>query len=152
MGQTKTTKKTLQHKFTDEEQRGLARDLAVKTQELRSLEDSKASAVASYGSQIKFAKETIGLLSDKVASGFEMREIECTVEFHTPEQNKKRITRTDTLESWVEPMQDYDFDLFNQFEDKANGDDEVSAGAEDLNFEEEAPKSPETKGRTKKVA
>lgn len=64
------------------------------------------------------AKEQISTLSDKVASGYEMRDVQCLIDYHTPERDKKTLTRTDTGESWVEPMNETDHNLFTQWEQR----------------------------------
>jgi len=103
--------------FTDDELKGLSRDLANQNLRLQDLENSKRSAQAHYGGEIANAKEQIISVSNKVTSGSELCDVECLMEFHTPERNKKTLTREDTQESWVEPMADADFNLFNQFEE-----------------------------------
>lgn len=112
------TKRTLKYEFTDLEMLELGRDLSIKSQELRNLEDQKKSVVSEFSSRMTIAKEQIGQLSDKVASGYEMRDVYCTVVYHVPETGKKIFTRTDTGEEWFEPMNDTDHNLFTQWEEK----------------------------------
>ncbi len=111
-------KRTLKCEFSDAEMLELGRDLSIKSQELRNLEEQKKSVVSEYGSRMTIAKEQISSLSDKVASGYEMRDISCLVDFHVPERGKKQFTRTDTGETWIEPMNDADYGLFTQWEDQ----------------------------------
>lgn len=134
------TRRTLRYEFTNEEMRDLGRDLSVKNQELRQLEEQKKSVVADFGSRMTIAKEHISSLSDKVASGYEMRDVMCMVEYHTPEINKKTYTRTDNEESWIEPMNDTDHNLFTQWEQRErerleNEESEIDAV---INFEQPA--------------
>lgn len=112
------TKRTLKYEFTPEEMLELGRDLSAKNQELRQIEEQKKSVVPEYGSRIAIAKEQISSLSDKVASGYEMRETTVMIDYHLPERGKKTLTRTDTGEQWVEPMNDTDHNLFNQWEQR----------------------------------
>lgn len=112
------TKRTLKYEFTSDEMLELGRDLSAKNQELRQLEEQKKSVVAEFGSRIAVAKEQISSLSDKVASGYEMRETTVMIDYHLPERGKKTLTRTDTGEQWVEPMNDTDHNLFNQWEQR----------------------------------
>lgn len=112
------TKRTLKYEFSDLEKLELGRDLSSKNQELRQLEEQKKSVVAEFGSRIAVAKEMISSLSDKVASGYEMRDTTVMIDYHLPERGKKILTRTDTGESWVEPMNDTDHNLFTQWEQR----------------------------------
>lgn len=112
------TKRTLKYEFSDNEKLELGRDLSSKNQELRQLEEQKKSVVAEFGSRIAVAKEMISSLSDKVASGYEMRDTTVMIDYHLPERGKKTLTRTDTGESWVEPMNDTDHNLFTQWEQR----------------------------------
>ena len=112
------TRRTLKYEFTPEELLELGRDLSNKNQELRTLVDQKKSVVAEYGSRMTIANEQIGSLSDKVAAGYEMRDVICMVDYHHPERDMKTITRTDTEESWEEKMNETDHNLFNTWEQK----------------------------------
>ena len=111
-------RKTLKYLFSDREKLILAGELANKQQELRQLEDQKKSINSEYASRINIAREHININADKLASGYEMREIDCKVQYHTPEQNKKLLLRLDTMEEWIEPMTDYDYNLFTQFQEE----------------------------------
>lgn len=138
------TRHTLRYEFTNEEMRDLGRDLSVKNQELRQLEEQKKSVVADFGSRMTIAKEHISSLSDKVASGYEMRDVMCMVEYHTPEINKKTYTRTDNEESWIEPMNDTDHNLFTQWEQRERERLESEESEIDavINFEQSADDEP----------
>lgn len=111
-------RRTLKYEFSEEELLKLGNELSTKNQELRNIEDQKKSVVSEFGSRMTIAKEQISSLSDKVASGYEMRDIYCEVALHTPERNKKTFTRTDNGEEWVEPMNDTDHNLFTQWEER----------------------------------
>lgn len=112
------TRRTLKYEFTPAEMLDLGRDLSAKNQELRQIEEQKKSVVAEYGSRIAIAKEQISSLSDKVASGYEMREVTVMIDYHLPVRGKKTLTRIDTGEQWEEPMNDTDHNLFNQWEQR----------------------------------
>lgn len=111
-------RRSLRYDFTETERQDLSLELANKNQELRTLEDQKKSVVSEYGSRITVTKEHINSLSDKVASGYEIRDVSCLVEYHAPKRDRKQFTRTDTEEQWDEPMNDTDYNLFNQWEEK----------------------------------
>jgi hypothetical protein len=116
-----TTKRVLTHEFSQHEKEELGKELANKNLQLASEEASKKSVVASYASRITSTKEEIAGLSNRLASGYEMREVTCTVKYHEPATNTKTLRRTDTGESWTEPMTDIDFNLFNQIQENGDG-------------------------------
>lgn len=148
-----TQRRSLRYTFTEDEAKELARELANKNQEQRQLEEQKKSVVAEYGSRMTVVKENISMLSDKVASGYEMRDIQCQVEYHTPERNKKTVTRSDNGEVWVEPMVEADFNLFNQWEaEQENEQPEEGAEGVSVEEEEEPTEAQPKKGNRKKVA
>lgn len=134
-----TTKRTLKYDFSNEERLELGRDLSQMNQKLRQLEDEKKSVVSEFGSRIAIVKEQISSLSDKVASGYEMRDTIVTIDYHMPERGKKTLTRTDTGESWVEPMNNTDHDLFNQWEmrELENAQDDEGELSDDPNVEDD---------------
>jgi len=115
--ETRIERRTLKHTFTNDELLSLSEDMAVKNQELRQQEDEKKSVLSQYSSHINELKESINSLATKVANKFEHRDIECEVQFHIPEKDIKTITRLDNGHSFTEKMTDFDYDLFNQFED-----------------------------------
>jgi hypothetical protein len=49
-----------------------------------------------------------------VASGYEIREVECEVKYHKPEQGKKTIIRKDNNSKIIEKMTSEEWNLFNQ--------------------------------------
>jgi len=135
--ESQKSRRTLKYEFTHEELLTLGRDLSIKNQELRTLEDQKKSVVSEFTSRMTIAKEQIGSLSDKLSAQYEMRDVICMIDYHTPERDMKTITRTDIGESWEEKMNDTDHNLFNTWEQKQReenefGDDpEVEDEAED---------------------
>jgi hypothetical protein len=110
-----TVKRALSYEFTQREKEELGRELANKNLQLSQQEASKRSVVASYGSQISQTKEDIAMLSNKLAAGYEIRDTVCEVQYHHPNRNIKTLLRTDTGETWTEPMSDVDFNLWTQF-------------------------------------
>ena len=49
---------------------------------------------------------------------------------HKPEQDVKTLTRKDNSASWTEKMTEFDYDLFNQFNDEEGEDPKEDAGME----------------------
>ncbi|HRE52261.1 MAG TPA: hypothetical protein PK339_12615 [Flavitalea sp.] len=108
-------KRSLRYDFSAVELHDLSLQLAKKNKEVVSLEEEKKAVTSQLAAKIKEADATVNILSEKVASGFEYREIECDVIFHKPQQGKKTIVRRDTnKKTAVESMTDYEWDLFNQ--------------------------------------
>jgi len=137
-----TEKRNLKYQFTQDERISLSEELANNNQKLRQLEDEKKSITSEYGSKINITKEQINITSDKVASGYELREITCSVVYHLPEKNKKTLTRSDNGESFVERMTDYDHNIFTQYQEEhganeANDDEPAYAGEDGYSDDDE---------------
>ena len=136
----RTERRTLKHLFSNDELLTLSEEMAVKNQELRQQEDEKKSVMSQYSSHINELKESISSLATKVANKFEHRDVDCEIEYHTPDQDMKTITRKDNGTSWSEPMKEFDYDLFNQF----NGDGD--SGEENLDDVEISVEKKEEEG------
>ncbi len=110
-------KRTETHKlkctFSQDELLNLGERNAILQQELDQVEEEKKSSTASFASQVKIKKEEIRLTSTQLANKYEHRNVDCDVEYHMPDKGKKRLTRTDTGEGWVENMSDVDWNLWN---------------------------------------
>jgi hypothetical protein len=126
----RTVKRVLTYTFTQHEKDELGKELANKNLRLAEEEASKRSVTASFASRITSTKEEITSLSNKLASGYEMRETMCEVQYHYPERNIKQLRRTDTGESWTEPMSDVDFTLWTQFQESLDEADEADEAAD----------------------
>lgn len=120
---TTTEKRTLRYDFTAVEIHDLSMDLAGKTKEIVTLKKQKTSAVSQYTAKINEAEATCNSLSNKVADGFEHREIECEVIFNQPANGKKTIIRKDsnTLVG-VEAMTTTDWNIINEENNLFGGD------------------------------
>ena len=95
----------LRYAFTADEIRTMGEALAQRTQELIGVRDAKAAAVAVYNGTLKELGEQIADLSQKVASGYELRAVEVMVLFDTPKVGTKRIIRIDSNQTVrEEPM------------------------------------------------
>lgn len=110
-----TEKRTLRYDFTAVEIHDLSMDLASKTKEIVTLKKQKTSAVSQYTAKINEAEANCNNLSNKVADGYEHRDIDCDVFFNQPVQGKKTIIRKDsnTLVG-VEEMSKADWDKLNE--------------------------------------
>ena len=117
--------RNLKYYFTDDERSEIGIALANKNQELRELEDQKKSVMSDYSSRMNVTKEEINQASNKVASGYEMRGINCIIQYHLPEQGMKTITRTDIdadrdgmKKTWTERMTQMDYNLWTQYKEE----------------------------------
>jgi hypothetical protein len=116
---TETIKRSLRYDFTAVEIHDLSLELAKKTKELSALTEEKKTVVSQYGARLNEVKATTNKLSNQVSDGWEFRDIECTVEYHKPQQGKKTIIRKDTDKvAMIETMSEYDHNLFNQPQDE----------------------------------
>lgn len=123
----KIEKRYLRYDFSASEVHDLSVEMANKVQELGSVEQEKKSVTSSYTSKQNILRESIGSLSNKVASGYEIREVVCDIQFHKPAQGQKTLTRQDTGAKIVEKMSDQDYNLWNQYND-ADATKEVPGG------------------------
>jgi hypothetical protein len=116
----KIEKRYLRYDFSAVEVHDLSMSMANKTQEFASIEGEKKAITSQFSSKLNILKESINSLADKVASGYEMREVECDIQYHKPEQGKKTYIRKDTGAKIVEKMDSSDFNLWNQYNEEEN--------------------------------
>ena len=88
--------------------------LLTKQKWLSELEEAKKSVTSDYAAKINEAKGSCNKLSNFISNGYEYRDVECTVEYHKPEQGKKTLTRKDNNQVIVEKMDPFEWNLFNQ--------------------------------------
>lgn len=113
-----TEKRQLRYDFTAVEIHDLSIELANKTKELNAITEEKKSINSQYTAKVNEVKACCNKLSNQVSDGYELRDIECEVLFHKPEQGKKTYIRSDTRTvAAVEAMTDVDWNLFNQVPD-----------------------------------
>lgn len=107
-------KRWLRYDFTATEISELSMDLANTTQQITQTRDEKKAVVSQFKSKIDELESKTGALSSKISSGYEIREVECEVKYHKPEQGKKTIIRKDNNQKIVEKMTSEEWNLFNQ--------------------------------------
>jgi hypothetical protein len=112
-------KRWLRYDFTAPEIHDLSMDLANKTQQFQTVSDEKKSVSSQFKSRLDSIQSDLNSLSNKVASGYEIREVECEVKYHRPEQGKKTIIRKDNNQKIVEKMTSEEWNLFNQEKEEA---------------------------------
>jgi hypothetical protein len=109
----KETRK-LRHDFSESEVNEISQELVANINEKTRVEDEKKSAVRKFNGEIKYWDKKISRDAELITNGFEDRDTACEVQFNVPTYGNKTITRLDTKESWVEPMEFEEQDLFNQ--------------------------------------
>src|SRR5215831_7016086 len=98
MSDTKKLTQKLRCLLTADEKIEAGRELAEATNELTAIEEDKAQIVADFKHRTSAAEARIGVLSNKLRSGYEFRDVECMLTFDTPEKGQKQVVRLDTLE------------------------------------------------------
>lgn len=111
----KIEKRYLRYDFSAAEIHDLSIEMANKTQDFASIEDEKKAITSQFSSKLNVLKEKINSLANKVASGYEVREVDCDIEYHKPEQGKKTLVRKDTGAKIIEKMDSQDYNLWNQY-------------------------------------
>lgn len=140
MPKTVIEKRSLRYDFTAVEVHELSVQLAKKNKEVVSLEEEKKAINSQFKSKIDEATASVNVLAEKVASGFEYREVECEVIYHKPQQGKKTVIRKDSnKKTSVETMTDYEWNLFNQPDGTEEPEDE-DAEYQDVTDDSEGPK------------
>lgn len=112
-------KRWLRYDFSAPEIHDLSMDLANKTQQFQTVSDEKKSVSSQFKSRLDSIQSDLNSLSNKVASGYEIREVECEVKYHKPEQGKKTIIRKDNNQKIIEKMTSEEWNLFNQEQEEA---------------------------------
>lgn len=88
----------LRYEFSQEELREKAKNLALSVQKQQRAQEEQKAAQAQFKQRIEFEQANIGLLSNNISMGWEMRDIDCEVLYHVPSQAVKRVVRLDTRE------------------------------------------------------
>jgi septum formation inhibitor MinC len=81
--------------LTDEEKLAAGRELAESTNQLNEIESDKKRVSDDFKAKASTAEAQIGILSNKLRSGYEFRQVECLVVFDDPKPGEKTIYRTD---------------------------------------------------------
>jgi hypothetical protein len=84
--------------FTEAEMREKSKELAMKTQEIKSVQSQKSSAAKQFDARIKEIETRIQVLSDQVSTGQEIKIIRCEWHMNVPVRGRKTLYRCDTRE------------------------------------------------------
>lgn len=93
---TKKIKRNLQYQFTDEERIALGKELGEATLKLGDIERDKKMVVDEWKAKESSQAATVGSLANKCSSGYEYRDIPCTVTLNDPIVGQKCTRRDDT--------------------------------------------------------
>lgn len=93
-----STTMNLRYDFTPDEIRERGRELAALVRDLCQLEDNRKQSMAAFKEEHEVLQTRLKALSRQVDSGYEMRDVECAVQWNSPEPCKKTIVRLDTGE------------------------------------------------------
>lgn len=93
-----TVEEYLRYEFTEDQLREKAKSLAVTVQRQTQTQEEQKAAQAQFKERLERFVAEIGKLSRDINNGWEMRNIECVVNFHSPVQGTKQILRLDTGE------------------------------------------------------
>ena len=130
--ESKFEKKTLRYDFTASEIHDLSIQLAQKNKDAVNLENEQKAVASQYGSKLKVLKSEIGKLSNQVADGWELKEIECEVLYHVPKKGMKTYVRKDNGQRFEERMDSYEWNLFTQEANESG----MPENIEETDFEE----------------
>jgi hypothetical protein len=106
--------KQFQHDFTEAEAHALAIELADGIKSLKKMAAERKAIVKKLTGEEDKVERTCDELSIKVSDGFEMRDIQCWIEYNKPSSGQKQITRIDTAEVFTEQMTEEGWTLFSQ--------------------------------------
>jgi hypothetical protein len=77
----------------------LGKELAEANGQLTALEEDKKRVVSDFTAKVAAKEAEVSIGVNKIQSGYEWRELPCTITFNDPAAGKKTIRRDDTLES-----------------------------------------------------
>jgi hypothetical protein len=110
-----TDKRSLRVDLSASEIHTYSLQLANENRAVNSIEDEKKTVTSQYTARLNEKKASIKRLSAVVSDGFEMREIECEIQYNKPESGKKTIIRKDLDKVHaVERMEEWEWNLFTQ--------------------------------------
>lgn len=96
---TKPTKRQCRYKFNDVELLQIGKELAEHNEQLSAFEDDKKRTVSDFGAKIAGKEADVSIAVNKIQSGYEWRELPCTIFYNDPKNGRKTIVRDDTGET-----------------------------------------------------
>lgn len=105
-------KMVLKCELTEHEINELAKEMSERLSQKSILEQEKKDANKKYSREINYYDKKINDSGIIISLGYEEREVEVEIKMNNPDKGTKRITRLDTFDSWTEPMNINEYDLF----------------------------------------
>lgn len=99
------------HEFTSDEKIGLLDSLSHAHQELSGIKDQAKHSAADYKNRAKAVENRISDLSNKATSGYELRPVECRVDFDPKKGVKHYLNRKTKEKIETRDMQPSDYEL-----------------------------------------
>lgn len=93
-----TDTRNLRCKFTEPETLAIGKQLAEFNNGLTALKNDKARVVSDFGAKIKKAEADVAIAANKIATGYEFRDVPVSITMNRPVTGKKVIIRDDTGE------------------------------------------------------
>lgn len=116
--------KQVKYTFSNQEMLDLGKDLAGKTTDLGNISDEAKSVAKGYKSKEAEIEGSIGVLTEKIKTGYELRPMKCRVVFRSRD-GKKDYFRADTGElALTEQMTNADLQMDLELEHKKQAKDE----------------------------
>lgn len=84
--------------LTDAEKINAGKELADATEELTSLSEDKSQVMADFKAKMSAEEAKISVLSSKLRTGYEFKNVLCEIHFDKPEAGQKQTIRLDTKE------------------------------------------------------
>ena len=108
----KNVKRQLRCVFTNSELLVIGKSLAELRQQREALENDKKRVVSDFSAKLAAVDAEESIAANKIASGYEIRAVECRVLLDAPEPGQKTLVRLDTDEvAGIEEMTDADRQL-----------------------------------------
>lgn len=106
----KTELRPFKKTLTEAELLELNREMITRTQDLKKAEVKKREAIMAARKAFEEEKDTLVIISNKIANGYENVQLECYVEMNLPEHGIKTITWIVSGESFTEEMSTEEID------------------------------------------
>jgi hypothetical protein len=105
-------KMVLKCTLTEHEINDIAKEMSERLSQKTQLEIEKKEITKKYTREISYYDKKVNEGGVLISLGYEEREVDVEIKMNTPEKGFKTITRLDNSESWFEPMQINEYDLF----------------------------------------
>lgn len=122
-----TTTRNLRCQITDRQLMEEGKLLSEAGLNVRQLEEDKKRVMSDYTAKIKTEKAKMPPIEAKIRTGYEFRDVECTIEWSKPRKAWKTLTRIDTGERFEEEMTPAECQTLMNFMNENQKSDKVTA-------------------------